>query len=93
MPPGSTTITGYIYGIPGSSFTRVIDFPAIGTHSIATDNLIDSPMFEYILTNYIYEDSQMDIRGTLVPNNVLNTIDITHPFTSSLASKTRMIMR
>jgi hypothetical protein len=35
----------------------------------------------------------MDIRGTLIPNNPVTFIDITHPFTSSLASLQRMIMR
>ena len=35
----------------------------------------------------------MDIRGTIIPNNPVTFVDMTHPFTSSLASNQRMIMR
>lgn len=44
-PTSSTTLTGYIYGIPGTSFTKVFDLPTLGTLNINTDNLIDSPLF------------------------------------------------
>lgn len=44
-PITSTTLTGYIYGIPGTSFTKVFDFPNFGTLSVDTDNLIDAPLF------------------------------------------------
>lgn len=90
---GSATLTGFIYGIPGTEFTRVIDFPNIGTTAVAADNVIDRPLFEHIQTNYIYEDTQMDIRGTFITNKPALYFDITHPFTSSLASLQRMIMR
>ena len=43
----STVLTGYIYGISTSttSFTKVIDFPNIGTVTIGSDNQIDLPLF------------------------------------------------
>lgn len=90
---GSTVLTAFIHGIPGAQFTREIDFPNMGTSTVAADSLIHKPLFEHIQTNYIYEDSQMDIRGTIIPNKPLLYFDITHPFTSSLASLQRMIMR
>lgn len=91
----ATTMSGYIYGIPTSAttFTRVIDFPNIGTLTVANDNQIEVPLFEHIQINPIYEDQQIDIRGSFIPNMPLNYLDITHPFTSSLASLQRMVMR
>ena len=90
-----TIFTGYIYGIPtlATTFTKIIDFPNIGTITINNDNLIDSPLFENIQVIPIYEDQQMDIKGSFIPNMPLQYIDITHPFTSSLASLQRMIIR
>lgn len=44
-PVVSTTLTGYIYGIPGTKFTKVFDFPNFGTLNVDTDNLIDTPLF------------------------------------------------
>ena len=94
-PSSATTFTGFIYGVPTSTttFTRVIDFPNMGTVTILADNKIDLPLFEHIHVIPIFEDQQADIRGTFIPNMPLNYIDITHPFTSSLASLQRMIMR
>lgn len=89
------TLTSYIYGVPEIHYTKVIDFPNIGTISVATDNLIDTPSFEEIQINYLYENTQMDIRGTLIPNQPLTYIDFTHPFPQapSLEALARMIIR
>ena len=35
-PSTTTTLTGFIYGIPKTQFTKVIDFPNIGVLSILT---------------------------------------------------------
>ena len=40
------TITGYIFGVPNVQFTKVIDFPAIGTISSIVDNFVDVPQFQ-----------------------------------------------
>lgn len=44
-PVTSTTLSGYIYGIPGTTFTKVFDFPNFGTLNVDADNLIDAPLF------------------------------------------------
>lgn len=42
---GTATFTGYIYGIPGTLFTKVIDMPNMGSLQVLTDNTIDLPLF------------------------------------------------
>lgn len=87
------TITGYIFGIPNVQFTKVIDFPSIGTIPSITDNFIDYSLFQHIQINYLYENTQMDIRGNVIPRQPLTYIDFTHPFPQSLTSQARMIIR
>lgn len=45
VPTSTATFTGYIYGIPGSQFTKVIEFTNIGALSVIADNIIDVPLF------------------------------------------------
>jgi hypothetical protein len=45
MNIGSTTMTGFIYGIPHALFTKVIDFPNLGAVTVTVDNIIDAPLF------------------------------------------------
>ena len=61
--------------------------------TISADSFISSTKMEHILIKYIYEDSQMDIRGTVIPNFPFTFINITHPFVASLNSNQRMILR
>jgi hypothetical protein len=85
--------TGSISGVPGASLTTVIQFPSIITSISVTDNLIDSPLFQHIQVNYLYENTQMDIRGNLITRLSNSFINIVYPFPSSLLSQERMIIR
>jgi hypothetical protein len=79
--------------VPGDQSTKIIEFPNISTLSVPFDNLIDEPLLEHIQINYLYENTQMDIRGNLIPRLPLTYIDFVHPFNQSINSQARMIIR
>ena len=89
----TTTFTADIYGLPDLPFTKIIEAPMIADLTISSHTFLSSTSLEHILIKYIYEHSQVDIRGTVIPNSPFTFINLTHPFTASLASNQRIILR
>ena len=61
--------------------------------NIHNNSIVSNMKMEHIKINYIYEDSQMDIRGTIIPNLPFTFINLTHPFVASINSVQRFLLR
>ena len=71
----------------------MIEFTNIGQLQVTTNNILDAPLFEHIMVRELYENTQMDIRGTIVPRIGYTDVTMRYPFPADITATQRMILR